>query len=104
MAEAAAKAALEAVTLKDDADFAGRVAEHQPYYQKRIQLFEEYRARHVKAFEEAKAAAVPISVLLPDGSCKLHSSAATSLLHTCIAAAFQALHMPPPLPLCTSQP
>ena len=71
MAEDAAKAAVEAVTLKDDADFASRVAEHQPYYQKRVQLFEEYRARQIKAYEEAKAAAVPISVLLPDGSCKL---------------------------------
>ncbi|GAB4814792.1 hypothetical protein N2152v2_001838 [Parachlorella kessleri] len=44
------------------------VKEKLPYYQKRVELFNQYRARHAAEVEEAKQAAVPIKVILPDGT------------------------------------
>lgn len=46
------------------------VQEKKPYYDKRVQRFEAFKARELKALEEAKAANVPIKVILPDGSVK----------------------------------
>lgn len=46
------------------------VAEKKPYYQKRIDLFEQYNARTKAAVEAARQAAVPITVVLPDGAKK----------------------------------
>ena len=43
------------------------VAEKKPYYDKRITLFEGYRQRELKKIEDAKAANVPIKIVLPDG-------------------------------------
>lgn len=50
--------------------FAEAVKERQPYYQKRIELFEKYHAREEAAIEAARAANVPIKVTLPDGATK----------------------------------
>ena len=66
MAEAAAAGMAElAVT---DSDFAGRVAERKPFFERRIELFTQYKARQTEAIEAAKAAKFPIRVVLPDGS------------------------------------
>lgn len=46
------------------------VAEKKPYYEKRVQLFEQYHARHLAQMEAAKQANVAITVTLPDGSQK----------------------------------
>ena len=46
------------------------VAEKQPYYERRVELFSQIKSRHDAALEAAKAAAVPIAVVLPDGSQK----------------------------------
>lgn len=48
-------------------DFAGAVKEHQPYFAKRVELFNQYKARQAAALEAAKAANVPIRIVLPDG-------------------------------------
>jgi len=45
-------------------------AAKQPYYAKRIELFEKYRARMDAAVEAAKVANVPITITLPDGKTK----------------------------------
>jgi hypothetical protein len=44
------------------------VAEKKQYYQQRIDLFTQYKERHVAAIDAAKAANVPIKIILPDGS------------------------------------
>ncbi len=78
----AVEAAFAAATLEQHGDgqtanadqpektFEQAVKERLPYYQKRIQFFEEYKKRHVEEVEAAKAANVPITVTLPDGSTK----------------------------------
>lgn len=48
---------ITAQPIKPDADV---VKEKQPYFQKRIQLFEEYRKRELQKIEDAKQANVPI--------------------------------------------
>lgn len=48
-------------------DFAGAVKEHQPYFAKRVELFNQYKARQAAALEAAKAANAPIRIVLPDG-------------------------------------
>lgn len=65
-------AACRPVQVSDDkrALFAEAVKERQPYYQKRIELFEKYHAREEAAVEAARAANVPIKVTLPDGATK----------------------------------
>lgn len=50
--------------------FADIVAEKKHYYEKRVQLFEQYIARDKAAIEAAKQASVPIKVVLPDGATK----------------------------------
>lgn len=54
------------------------VAEKQPFYAKRIELFEKYLKREQERLEEAKAAAVPIKVVLPDGTEKEAVKGATT--------------------------
>jgi hypothetical protein len=46
------------------------IAEKAPYYKKRIELFNQYKARETGVLEAAKAANVPITVTLPDNSQK----------------------------------
>lgn len=60
------------VQVSDDkkALFEAAVKERQPYYQKRIELFEKYHQREEAAIEAAKAANVPMKVTLPDGATK----------------------------------
>lgn len=53
-----------------DAGFAEAVQQRKPYYQKRIELFEQYHQREEAATEAAQAANVPIKVTLPDGAVK----------------------------------
>ncbi|PRW60977.1 threonyl-tRNA synthetase [Chlorella sorokiniana] len=60
-----AAAAVQAVSLQDD--FAAALKEHQPYFAKRVELFNQYKARQAAALEAAKAANVPIRIVLPDG-------------------------------------
>jgi threonyl-tRNA synthetase len=50
------------------------------YYDRRVQLFETFKARQDAALEAAKAAAVPIKVILPDGSTKEGIKGVTSPL------------------------
>lgn len=76
----AVEAAFAAATLEQHGDapnvaqsektFEQAVQERLPYYQKRIGLFEQYKKRHDENLEAAKAANVPITVTLPDGSTK----------------------------------
>lgn len=54
------------------------VAEKQPFYAKRIELFEKYLKREQERVEAAKAAAVPIKVVLPDGTEKEAVKGATT--------------------------
>lgn len=46
------------------------VAERKPYYEKRIKLFEQFKARDAEKREAAKQANVAIKIVLPDGSVK----------------------------------
>jgi len=59
-----------AVTDSSSPDFAARVAERMPYYSKRVELFEQYRAREDAAMAAARSADVKINVVLPDGATK----------------------------------
>jgi threonyl-tRNA synthetase len=45
-------------------------ASHAPFYARRIELFEQFHARQQAAVEAARQAAVPIKIVLPDGSVK----------------------------------
>jgi hypothetical protein len=50
--------------------FKQALAERTPYYNKRIELFEQYRARELDKVARAKEANVAITVTLPDGGTK----------------------------------
>lgn len=66
--QAAAKlAAMELQQKQDQEGDSCRVKEHQAYYQRRVDLFTKYKERQTAALEAAKAANVPIRVVLPDG-------------------------------------
>lgn len=58
------------LAVADGATTADVVAQKKPYYQKRVDLFEQYVARQRAAIEAAKEANVPINVVLPDGATK----------------------------------
>jgi threonyl-tRNA synthetase len=62
------KMAAEAAPQGDP--FAAAVAERKPYYEKRIALFEQFQQRQKADVEAARAAAVPITITLPDGKQK----------------------------------
>ena len=63
------QAAAQMAALKVEEDWAKeRAAKNAPYFQRRIQLFEQFKARQTEALEAAKAANVPIKVVLPDGA------------------------------------
>ena len=64
--EAAAKMAELKVQEEDWTK--ARVVEHAPYFQRRVALFNQYKARQDAALQAAKAANVPIKVVLPDGA------------------------------------
>eukprot|EP00878_Enallax_costatus_P001087 GHUV01001224.1.p1 GENE.GHUV01001224.1~~GHUV01001224.1.p1 ORF type:complete len:714 (+),score=237.30 GHUV01001224.1:1826-3967(+) len=64
---------VERMAVADDGKangFADIVADKKPYYDKRVELFEQYIARDKAAIEAAKQANVPIKVVLPDGATK----------------------------------
>jgi len=54
-----------AVVAKPHKDY---VQNREPYYHKRVELFEQYYQREVDRVAEAKQAASPIKVTLPDGA------------------------------------
>ena len=54
-----------AVVAKPHKDY---VQKREPYYHKRVELFEQYYQREVDRVAEAKQAASPIKVTLPDGA------------------------------------
>jgi TGS domain len=54
-----------ATTSKSHAEY---LAEKQPFYAKRIEVFEQYRKREQEKLEKARAADVKVKVVLPDGS------------------------------------
>lgn len=56
------------LSVAAEPSWANRVTEHQPYYHKRIELFNQFKQRQLEAMEAAKAANVPIKVVLPDGA------------------------------------
>lgn len=69
------------IKVKEDAkSFEEIVAEKKPYYQKRIDLFEQYHARSQEEIAAAKEASVPITVVLPDGAKKAGVKGATTPL------------------------
>jgi hypothetical protein len=70
MGEDGVAAAVQGLSLEGGATFQEIVNAKKPYYSKRVELFEQYRARDVAAVEAAKAANVPITVVLPDGAKK----------------------------------
>jgi hypothetical protein len=70
MGEDGVAAAVQGLSLDGGATFPEIVNAKKPYYSKRVELFEQYRARDVAAVEAAKAANVPITVVLPDGAKK----------------------------------
>lgn len=77
MAEAAADAAAAVQALSLQANKAA-FNEHSKYYAKRVELFNKHKERFNAAVEAAKAAAVPISVVLPDGAIKSGVKGATT--------------------------
>ena len=64
---AEAAAAMEALSVQEK-DWPALVADKQPYYARRVELFSKYKARHDAALQAARAAAVAIRVILPDGT------------------------------------
>ena len=62
-----AAAALAAASLGEDWT-APRKSAHAQYYERRVALFEQYKARQAAELAAAKEAAVPIKVVLPDGA------------------------------------
>lgn len=73
---------MQELAVKDGGSrsWADVVAEKKPYYQKRVDLFEQYAARERAAIEAAKAANVPITVVLPDGGVRAGVKGATTPL------------------------
>jgi hypothetical protein len=65
----------ETTTSKAHADF---LAERQPFYKKRIDLFEQYFLRQQQEFDAARAAEEKIKVVLPDGKEKEAVKGATT--------------------------
>lgn len=65
----------KSTTTKTHADF---LAERQPFYEKRINLFEEYWKRQQQELEAAKTADEKIKVVLPDGNEKEAVKGATT--------------------------
>ena len=63
-------AAAAAPVVAPPRSYAELVAEKKPFYEKRIQLFEGYSKREQDKVAQAKAANVPIQVVLPDGKVK----------------------------------
>ena len=63
---------------KDTRPWGDLVAEKLPYYKRRVELFEQYKARHVREVEAAKEAGVAIRVILPDGTEKAGVKGATT--------------------------
>lgn len=53
------------VTAKPHKDY---VHKREPYYHKRVELFEQYHQREVDRVSEAKQAATPVQITLPDGA------------------------------------
>jgi threonyl-tRNA synthetase len=78
MPESAAEAMAQLSVSYKDRPWEEIVAEKMPYYRKRIELFEGYREREFKKIEEAKAAGVPIKIILPDGAEKHGIKGATT--------------------------
>lgn len=58
---------IEGTTTKSHADF---LAERKPFYEKRIQLFEQFYEREQQKIAAAKSANVPVKIVLPDGNVK----------------------------------
>jgi hypothetical protein len=77
MADGELKDKMAAVAVADAPD---HVAEKKQYYQKRIDLFSQYVDREKAQIDAARAANVPIKVVLPDGSVKPGIKGATTPL------------------------
>lgn len=74
-------AAVEAVTEQlGEASLAYNPSNRTGFYAKRVELFEKYYARHQGQVEAARAAGVPIKVVLPDGAVKSGTKGATTPL------------------------
>jgi TGS domain len=52
----------------DEKDWAKVVAEKKPYYEKRVDMFAAIKAKQEAGLEAAKAANIPIKIVLPDGT------------------------------------
>lgn len=83
MATAEVEAKMAQVAVADGSagtSFAEIVASKKPYYQKRIDLFELFAEREKAKVEAARAANVPIKIVLPDGAAKEGIKGATTPL------------------------
>lgn len=65
-----ADSAADGVAALAVSDHKAAAAAHAPFYARRIELFEKFHARQQAQVEAARAAAVPIKIVLPDGSVK----------------------------------
>lgn len=61
-------------------DHKAAAAARAPFYARRIELFEKFHARQQAEVEKARAAAVPIKIVLPDGAVKEGIKGATTPL------------------------
>ena len=82
MAEGAV-AAMEQLQVAEDNWRAPRVLERKPYFERRVELFNQYKQRQQEAIEAAKVANVPINVVLPDGAGGNSRRAPECCLQTC---------------------
>jgi threonyl-tRNA synthetase len=62
--------AAEAAASLDDLSLEYNPSNRNTFYAKRVELFEKYQEREQQRIEQARQAAVPIKVVLPDGAVK----------------------------------
>lgn len=67
---AAVESAADGLAALSVSEHKAAAAAHAPFYARRIELFEKFHARQQAGVEAARAAAVPIKIVLPDGSVK----------------------------------
>lgn len=74
------------VSTPEDAQSWDKIVEQKkPYYEKRVELFQEIKARQDASIENAKAANIPIHITLPDGSEKPGVKGVTSPMDVAVS-------------------
>jgi threonyl-tRNA synthetase len=80
MAATAVESAADGVAALAVQDHKAAALARAPFYARRIELFEQFHARQQASVEAARAAAVPIKIVLPDGAVKEGIKGATTPL------------------------